>query len=298
MVMLMKGNRLRGLLLGLALVSGTLEARSQQNAQSLVSAETYDAKFPPSMMQVEIPSAGAAMFGTYYVAAGQGTHPTVLLLHGFPGYEQNGDLAQSIRRAGWNVLLFHYRGAWGSHGAFSFTHAEEDTLSALAYLRQNAEKLRVNPKRIAVIGHSMGGFLASWAASHEAELAGVGMISAWNIGGDAKRITSPQAEKEALAAFRENTSPLAGCTAESLLSEAVKNAKTWDFVTFAASFKAKPVLIVESDDGLRGTDHDLAEALQKQGNLKVKEIYIATDHSYSGKRIVLATAVIDWLASL
>lgn len=46
-----------------------------------------------------------------YMAAGAGPHPTVLLLHGLPGNEQNVDLAQSIRRAGWNVLTLHYRGS-------------------------------------------------------------------------------------------------------------------------------------------------------------------------------------------
>ena len=44
-------------------------------------------------------------------ANGQGPHPTIVLLHGFPGNEKNLDLAQSLRRAGYNVLFFHYRGA-------------------------------------------------------------------------------------------------------------------------------------------------------------------------------------------
>ena len=54
------------------------------------------------------------------------------------GNEQNLDLAQSVRRAGWNVLTFHYRGSWGSEGAFSFGHALEDADSAIAFLRDLA----------------------------------------------------------------------------------------------------------------------------------------------------------------
>jgi len=46
-----------------------------------------------------------------YVAAGAGPHPAVVLLHGFPGNEKTLDLAQDVRRAGWNVLYFNYRGA-------------------------------------------------------------------------------------------------------------------------------------------------------------------------------------------
>ena len=57
--------------------------------------------------------------GLFLLASGTQPHPTVILLHGFPGYEQNIDLAQSLRRDGWNVLAMHYRGAWGSQGTFS-----------------------------------------------------------------------------------------------------------------------------------------------------------------------------------
>ena len=36
---------------------------------------------------------------------GLGPHPVVIMLHGFPGNEKNLDLAQSIRRAGWDCGL-------------------------------------------------------------------------------------------------------------------------------------------------------------------------------------------------
>ena len=43
--------------------------------------------------------------------------------------------------------MFHYRGAWGSHGAFSFSHAMEDTMDMLAYMRtpSNATRLGIDP---------------------------------------------------------------------------------------------------------------------------------------------------------
>ena len=45
------------------------------------------------------------MYSVIYIASGPGPHPTVLMLHGFPGNEKNLDLAYSFRRAGWNVLV-------------------------------------------------------------------------------------------------------------------------------------------------------------------------------------------------
>jgi pimeloyl-ACP methyl ester carboxylesterase len=46
-----------------------------------------------------------------YVASGTGPRPAVVLLHGFPGNERNLDLAQDMRRAGWDVLYLNYRGS-------------------------------------------------------------------------------------------------------------------------------------------------------------------------------------------
>ena len=73
-----------------------------------------------------------------FVAAGKGPHPTVILMHGLPGNERNLDLAQAIRRAGWDVLTFTYRGAWGSAGDFSISNAMEDTAAALDFARSDA----------------------------------------------------------------------------------------------------------------------------------------------------------------
>ena len=66
---------------------------------------------------------------------GQGPAPDVILLHGLPGNERNLDLAQAIRRAGWDVLTFTYRGAWGSPGDFSIANAMEDAAAALDFAR-------------------------------------------------------------------------------------------------------------------------------------------------------------------
>lgn len=59
--------------------------------------EEFDAAWPPLMEEVSIPSHGELLTGTFYTAAGEGPHPTIVMLHAFPGYEKNLDLAQSLR---------------------------------------------------------------------------------------------------------------------------------------------------------------------------------------------------------
>jgi uncharacterized protein len=77
-----------------------------------------DKAYPAAMQSFQIPSHDGKLDALMYITAGSGPHPTVVLLHGFPGNEKNLDLAQAIRRDGWNVLWFNNRGSWGSPGDF------------------------------------------------------------------------------------------------------------------------------------------------------------------------------------
>ena len=110
---------------------------------------------------------GSRLNGIFYLPAGPGPHPVVVLLHGNPGNERNLDLAQALRRAGYATLYFNYRGSWGSGGTFSRTHAIEDVHAALQFVRSPlaAERYRADSTRVALVGHSMGGWLALLAAS-------------------------------------------------------------------------------------------------------------------------------------
>src|SRR5512135_1231813 len=122
-----------------------------------------DSAFPPTMGELSFESGGSKLNGLMYVANGPGPHPTVIILHGYPGNERNLDLAQAIRRAGMNVLYFDYRGTWGSGGEFSIAHALEDVAKAVERTRSEewASAYRVDPDRVALVGHSLGGFLGA-----------------------------------------------------------------------------------------------------------------------------------------
>jgi pimeloyl-ACP methyl ester carboxylesterase len=260
---------------------------------------------PASMQVFQIPSHGALLNALVYVAEGAGPHPAVVLLHGFPGNERNLDLAQEMRRAGWDVLYFNYRGAWGSPGDFSFSHGTEDTAAAVAYLRQpaTAKLLRLDPSRIVLIGHSMGGFMAVQGGAADPTIIGVGLISAADLGGRIPQALPKEQEpavikgiSEALA--NEGMAPLAGCTPEGLAREVVANGPQWSFVAKADALKSRPALIVTADDGLTVGSVALSAALTKMGNSRVTTLHLPTDHSYSDQRGALAAAVLKWLKTL
>src|SRR5439155_12558949 len=121
-----------------------------------------DVAHPAHNQQLLIPSGGIGLNAVLFEAAGAGPHATVILMHGLPGNERNLDLAQAIRRCGWDVLTFTYRGAWGSPGDFSIANAMEDTAAALAFTRSaEAAKLGIDSRHIVLAGHSMGGATAA-----------------------------------------------------------------------------------------------------------------------------------------
>ena len=59
---------------------------------------------------------GVTLDARLYQAAGAGPHPTLVMLDGLPGWHTQADIDMAARRAGWNVLVFHYRGLWGEPG--------------------------------------------------------------------------------------------------------------------------------------------------------------------------------------
>jgi uncharacterized protein len=266
---------------------------------------TPDGSNRASMETMQIPSHGSLMNALVYVAAGAGPHPAVILLHGFPGNERNLDLAQDMRRAGWDVLYFDYRGSWGTPGNFSFSHGIEDTAAALNYLRQPevAKKLRLDPTHIVLIGHSMGGFMAVEAAEKDPAIKAFATISAADFGG---RFLKSLDKNQELAAIenlgiglaQEGMAPLSGCTPNGLAHDVADHAASWSFQAKVDTLKDRTALIVTSDDGLATENETFAEALHQAGDTKVTAVHLATDHAYSDQRTELSQAVLRWLASL
>jgi predicted alpha/beta-fold hydrolase len=101
-------------------------------------ADSADSAHPAAMTVLHLPSHGVLINGLVYPPPGAGPHPTLVICHGLPGNEKNLDLAQAVRRAGWNAVTFNYRGSWGSRGAFRFAQNLEDADAALSYLRNPA----------------------------------------------------------------------------------------------------------------------------------------------------------------
>ncbi len=260
-----------------------------------------DAAHPASMVALVIPAENGAMNAVIYRAAGEGPHPTLLLLHGFPGNEQNLDLAQAARRAGWNVLTLHYRGSWGSPGSFSFTHAAEDAHTALAFLRDPANVARygIDPRRIALAGHSMGGFMATDVGADDPGVIGLFLIDPANMGGTGAMLSDPAVAQAWHAEVVGDLPPLAGTSEAALTHEITSQSERFDLRRRIMAYGDRPLAIYGAARGIGAAPNQaLIDAAEASGNHHVTGGIWEADHSFSDRRIALSEALVAWLGGL
>ena len=280
--------------IAIALVVVVLPLHAQRVPAAVYTDPPHDARHPARMEVLHIPSGGVRINGVAYLASGAGQHPTFVLLHGLPGNEKNLDLAQAVRRAGWNAVTFNYRGSWGSPGSFRFAQNLEDADAVLAFLREpaNARSLGIDTTQLVLAGHSMGGWVTVRTAAHQHGLRGIVLISAADM-------ARPNATRERVTAMMAtDMESLAGTTPRQMADEVMQHAAAWQFATAYDSLAGTPMLVVTSDDNLAPQNDALVAAERARGNRHVTTAHFATDHSYSDKRIALESAVIRWLQTV
>lgn len=279
-------------------VMGVLAAPTMALAQTVPPAiftdPPADAAHPARMIVLHIPTHGLLINGLVYQPSGAGPHPTLVICHGLPGNEKNLDLAQAARRAGWNAVTFNYRGSWGSPGSFRFAQNLEDADAVLAYLRDpgTAARLAIDTRRIAIAGHSMGGWVVAHTAAHDRGLIGAILISAADMG----RLSDDP--KKLVAEMADDMESLSGVTAQSMADELQANGKAFRLENAATGLGPIPLLVLSSDDGLAPQTDALVRAVQANGGSKVTAIHVATDHGWSDHRIALQSTILTWLAGL
>jgi uncharacterized protein len=261
---------------------------------------TNDPTHPARLAELTLQSGGARLNGIMYLPAGSGPHPIVVLLHGNPGNERNLDLAQALRRAGYAVLFFNYRGSWGSGGTFSRTHALEDVRAALTFLRlpANTAKYRTDSSRIALIGHSMGGWLALLSAATQPQVRCIGALDFVNTGARGRRLQNDRVadstttvEYEALTTSGGPYRTDGGGAA--LVAEMKINADRWDVIKYAAALRQRSVLLIAAVN--RAEQDSLVAAMGGSATRRLTAYSWTTDHSFSDRRIALARAIVHWI---
>ncbi|MEM7281411.1 MAG: alpha/beta fold hydrolase [Pseudomonadota bacterium] len=253
-----------------------------------------DAAHPPAIVELIMPSESQSLTGLMLLANGPGPHPTIFLLHGYPGNEKNLDLAQTLRRAGFNVVFFHYRGAWGSQGQYSLFGQAKDVQNVIDHITDRAKELRVDTTKMSLVGHSMGGFSALRTASQDDRVQCVVGMAAANLGTYANR---DQSAREGFSNYTDQLIMLSGYNGDKALAEIKQNASKLDLRTYGSGLKGKRVfLITGAEDTVVPPDVQASVAsAYREAQIQVQESIIPGDHSFSATRIMLQRTVLAWL---
>ena len=226
-------------------------------------------------------SGGHKLLGTLFLARGDEPKPTALLLHGLPGIEKNYDLAHALRDGGWNSLIFHYRGSWGSGGDYRFETLADDVRAALDHLSSGSYE-QVDATRFALVGHSMGGWTAVKAGSDE-RVRAVATIGA---------VTDPSRVHFTAAMAQEAFTPfLTGITPEGFETQW----KELDGALEEAGSLGRPLLIVHSDkDAIVPVEQ--ARLLHKASGGRARlELHPEANHAFVWHRRWLVDLIVRWL---
>jgi len=211
----------------------------------------------------------------------------VLLLHGCPGLEKNLDLAVRLREAGWNSLVFHYRGCWGSAGRYDLRSIPRDVTAAVDYL---AGCPRVDPGRIVVLGHSLGGWAAIVTAAAEPRLRAVAVYGAPARLGAALRLSPDRVEEE--------FTRFLATTPEEFAGQAAVVTERTDALTAAGAIGPRPLLVVHGTAD-RWVPVTQARELRERAGSCCRYVEVeGADHAFSWHRAELADLMLGWLRGL
>ena len=252
----------------------------------------WDMTSPASSTELFIPSGNSQIAGLIYNANGLQKHPTLLLLHGYPGNERNLDIAQVVRSRGWNVIYFDYRGSWGSQGKFSFKNCVEDVLNVVSFCNKYQDSLKIDTSNIVLFGHSMGGWVCLKALQELPTIKKGFVLSTWDIAKDFKNVSN---EKEMLSIA--NDPNIAGkyfvlnTSLKDLYKPVLQNKTYFNLLYDAKSLSDKQIIMIDEHE----KNSQLAEKIKESNKSYFDYSVWQTDHSFTNKRASLINKVLAFL---
>lgn len=270
----------------------TVQAFAQPEDSLVLRDIKWDEQSPAGMTELFIPSAKSLLAGFIYRANGAQKHPTLLLLHGYPGNERNLDLAQVVRAHGWNVIYFDYRGSWGSQGQFSFANCVQDVVNVVSFCKTNAETYHIDTSNIVLFGHSMGGWICLKALQQLPGISKGFALSTWDIYSDFKDIKNDRQLNARLndpktggAYFVLNT------PVEKIFQPVVANPTYYNLQNDTTALANKKIIMLDEHDG----NKELAETIRKSNHNYFEYEVWKTDHPFTNKRVALINKVLAFL---
>lgn len=250
----------------------------------------------PNDEDIRVPANGFSIAGTLSKSpASKATtkSPAVILIGGSGPSDRDetafgipifGQLANVLADAGYLVVRYDKRGVGQSGGRTEVARLNDFAEDARAVIKAISERKDVDRKRIAVVGHSEGGWIAMLAAAKNDRVSALGLISTVAVSGrdlnlyqvthGVERSGRPEAERQATIDLQKQIQQavVAGAGWEKLPEGVRRQADTPYFHSFLTHDPAKimkdvrqPLLIVqgERDTQVPPSNADQLERLAK-----------------------------------
>ena len=223
--------------------------------------------------------------------------PAIIMMHGFPGYEKWLEVAQPLRRMGFVTVTSGFRGVWGCGGNYSLTGLADDARAHVDYLRAHADELNIDPERIYLFGHSMGGFTAMRLMSEGIDVKGVVLVAPCDM------VEKYQSDKTGFKNMVESSVPFYTLDARggAIFEEECKaHPITWhlDELAKKAENTALPVLMFAAgkDDLCPPVTHAMpAYSVLKQRGFDVSYVLYDSDHCFQSAKCDFTKTLAEWL---
>ena len=219
--------------------------------------------------------------------------PLVVVFHGLPGTELNLDLAYALREAGYAVLAPNYNGAWGSRGDYRVETIPGDikTVLDLAFDDAFVSKRGIDAGRIAVVGHSLGGWSAFCSLKIEPRIRGIVALDPMVdplFGGD---------PGEAEPFLRELIVPLRGVTVQQMVEGLRWAGKEWLPMDTIETLGDRFFMLLCASGLDAGPLGPAIQLLSKAREINPATEFwaLASDHSFISCRPLMRQLVVDFL---
>ncbi len=270
------------LTVALVLVAGPSLARSQSR----------------EVTEFVFPSDGFAIQARFFASPTEPIATLLLLPPGSLDPTNVLDMGGLLPARGVNVVTFAPRGFHGSEGVPSIANFIDDIGAALCWLRGDGGRaLGVDPDKIVIGGHSLGGGLAMAYAVRDSTVGGVVSVAGNDLGEFARRIRSSSAAE---ARLRQSLNRIGAPDPELIIREILDGEATYGHTENALRLAQRAVLLIGGWDDTTAPMETVVlpfyRALQAQTGSDVTIIAYQDGHSFRDSREEMASDIEAWLA--
>ncbi len=238
-----------------------------------------------------------------------GTIPTILLLPGLPGNEEDVlGLGEELSQHGLNIMMFNYRGTYQSEGEYSLKNTQIDIQAAFNFLRkeETVTEYQIDTDKLVLGGYSFGGGMGLNFGSNHPEIKHIFSIGGTNHGKFADEYKKNEAYSKIIDMFFEElkypNGPIKFSGKSAIRTELLPNSSRYDLLKKTAKLSNRDLLLIsgwdDSDIVLEKHILPFYRALKREGSERVSIHAFQDDHTFELNRMELAQTILKWIETI